>query len=169
MRRRRNCLSNPLIILHTNFLGDAGQVIPMIQVASDSWLLVGYRYDEHDAPYLHPSSSSTRRSDDGNCDTRSPHSNVFNHDTVHPDNEEDEKDEGRDENASESNPDVTGGHKRPDRGDMHLRLRTRQRWSKSDEQRVQEQIGHEVGRHISLLLRSHIGRSAGALVHAAET
>ncbi|XTI91309.1 hypothetical protein V2W45_717467 [Cenococcum geophilum] len=112
---------------HPNFLSDAGQVILMIQVASDSWLLVGNRYGDHDAPYLHPSPSSTRRSDDGNRDTRSPHSNVFNRDAVHPDNEEDEKDEDRDENASESNPDVTGGHKRPDRGDMHLRLRTRQR------------------------------------------
>jgi hypothetical protein len=69
-------------------------------------------------------------------DTRSPHSNIFDHDTVHPDNEGDEKDEDRDENASESNPDVTGGHERPDRGDMHLRLRTRQRWSKSDERRL---------------------------------
>lgn len=97
---------------------------------------MGYRYDDHDAPFLHPSPSSTGRSDDGNRDIRSPHSNVFNHDAVHPDNEEDEKDEDGDENASESNPDVTGGHKRPDRGDMHLRLRMCQRWSRSDEWRL---------------------------------
>ncbi|KAF2194677.1 hypothetical protein K469DRAFT_686662 [Zopfia rhizophila CBS 207.26] len=103
---------NPLA-LERNFLGDKGQVIRMTQVSPDSWLLLGYRYDDGSALNPRTRQSLTHRSADRKS---SRHSKAANHDAVHPDNNGDEEDENGDKDTSNDNPYATGGDMRLNKG-----------------------------------------------------
>ncbi|KAF2178266.1 hypothetical protein K469DRAFT_334460 [Zopfia rhizophila CBS 207.26] len=119
--------------LERNFLGDKGQVIRMTQVSPDSWLLLGYRYDDGSAPNPRTRQSLMHRSADRKS---SRHSKATNHDAVHPDNNGDEEDENGDKDTSNDNPYATGSDTRLNKGNVRLRKRTRLPWLESDEQRL---------------------------------
>ncbi|KAF2177361.1 hypothetical protein K469DRAFT_375375 [Zopfia rhizophila CBS 207.26] len=115
-----------LSALERNFLGDKGQVIRITQVSPDSWLLLGYRYDDGGVPNPRTSRSLMQRNVDQKI---SPHRRAANHDAVHPDNEDDEEDENGDEDTCDDKPHATGSNTRSNK-------RTRVPWLESDERRL---------------------------------
>ncbi|KAF2184240.1 hypothetical protein K469DRAFT_179548 [Zopfia rhizophila CBS 207.26] len=119
--------------LERNFLGDKGQVIRMTQVSPDSWLLLGYRYDDGSALNPRTRQSLTHQSADRKSSRRSK---AANHDAVHPDNNGDEEDENGDKDTSNDKPHATGVNTRLNKGNVRLRKRTRLPWLESDEQRL---------------------------------
>ncbi|KAF2188459.1 hypothetical protein K469DRAFT_684500 [Zopfia rhizophila CBS 207.26] len=91
----------PLKIVR-GLLGDAGQLIRMTQITSDSWLLVGCQYNEALNP--HAIRSSTERSGDYGAwktDTCSPHGKGANYGAVGSEQDADDGDDHYD-NGDES-------------------------------------------------------------------
>ncbi|KAF2195826.1 hypothetical protein K469DRAFT_682077 [Zopfia rhizophila CBS 207.26] len=89
-------------------LGGGGELIRMMQVTSDAWLLVGCLYN--DALSVYASRGSTQRSSDSAArkyGTGNPHSESANSDAVGQD-DEDEDDNDRDDNF-ESGRQISGG------------------------------------------------------------
>ncbi|KAF2182688.1 hypothetical protein K469DRAFT_231262 [Zopfia rhizophila CBS 207.26] len=128
----------PLTVVR-DMLGDEGQLIRMMQVTSDSWLLVGCRYIDA----LNAGRSSTQRSGDyGTWKTgaRSPHGKGADNDAVGLDKDEDDRDdefENSDQiSGSETGDDDSDAGTDDGRETRRVDVRTRAPWSKSDEQRL---------------------------------
>ncbi|KAF2185532.1 hypothetical protein K469DRAFT_750282 [Zopfia rhizophila CBS 207.26] len=99
----------PLTIVR-DLLGNAGQLIRMTQVMSDSWLLVGCRYN--DVLNVYASRSSTQRSSDSaawKSGTRSPHRKGASYNAVGPDEDEDDRDDGFENGGQSSGSESSGG------------------------------------------------------------
>ena len=139
----------PLTIVR-DLLGDAGQLIRMTQLTSDSWLLVGCRYNDTLNVYASP--SSTQQSSDytaSKTGTRSPHGKGANNDAVGPDDDEDDNDRDDDfGNGSQSSGSESSGGSDSDAsaaaaddGRLHrehrrVQVRTRRPWLESDDRRL---------------------------------
>ncbi|OCK78463.1 hypothetical protein K432DRAFT_394768 [Lepidopterella palustris CBS 459.81] len=139
--------SKPLTIVR-EVIGDAGQLIRMTQVTSESWLLVGCRYKSDDAPSLYRSRSSMQpRGDYVGC---SPHVKEADHDAVDEDSDEDDDENDDFKNGGEGlgsessggcNSDA-GADDNNDDGDgdnnehRRVQVRTRKPWLESDDQRL---------------------------------
>ncbi|KAF2177531.1 hypothetical protein K469DRAFT_357228 [Zopfia rhizophila CBS 207.26] len=125
----------PLPIVR-DLLGDAGQLLRMTQVTSDSWILVGCRYNYHDAPNLCAGRSWTQPRDDyASPETDILHGNGTSYDVVDLNNEgngddgfedcgessgDSESDAGFDDDDNDEAP--------PDREHRRVYVRTRTRW-----------------------------------------
>ena len=142
----------PLTIVR-DLLGNAGQLIRITQLASDSWLLVGCRYNN--ALNIYASPSSTQQSSDyaaSKTGTRSPHGKGANNDAVGPDDDDDNDDDNdRDDdfgNGSQSSGSESSGGSdsntsaaAADNGRLHrehrrVQVRTRRPWLESDDRRL---------------------------------
>jgi hypothetical protein len=126
-----------LTVVH-NMLGDTGQLIRIMQLTSDSWLVVGCQYsDALSGP------GPTQGSND--CapwtDTYNLHRNSTNYNDSRPDKNENNRDDDF-ENCGSSRRDSNAGNmdnngaENPYGEPRHTRVRTRAPWSKSDEQRL---------------------------------
>ncbi|KAF2193642.1 hypothetical protein K469DRAFT_239852 [Zopfia rhizophila CBS 207.26] len=127
-----------LTIVH-DIIGDAGQLLRMTQVTSDSWLLVGCRYNHQDAPNVRASRSWMQ--------PRSPHGKGASYGAVDSDHEgngdddfEDSGENSGSERSDNSDSDVGIDDDNNDgqlyREHRRVHVRTREPWSKSDEQRL---------------------------------
>ena len=94
---------NP-IAQYPNILGERGQVIQITQLSLDSWLLLGYRYD-NGAPDPCTCWNLTVLSADQNSN---PYTSVANHNAVYLDINMGEEDEDGDKDASECTPHAIG-------------------------------------------------------------
>ncbi|KAF2184246.1 hypothetical protein K469DRAFT_579566, partial [Zopfia rhizophila CBS 207.26] len=94
VRYRDSNLSLDPVALGRKFLGGEGEVIHMTQLSPDSWMLLGYRYND-DASGL-----CTRGSLNADW-MRSSHSNAANHETDHSDDDWDEEGEDGEEGTDE--------------------------------------------------------------------
>ncbi|KAF2175216.1 hypothetical protein K469DRAFT_766787 [Zopfia rhizophila CBS 207.26] len=119
----RDLSLKPLTIVR-DFIGDAGQLLRMTQVTSDSWLLVGCRYNRHDALNGGTSYNAVDSGHEGNGD----------------DDFEDSGENSGSERSDNSNSDVgiddDNNDGQPHREHRRVHVRTREPWSESDEQRL---------------------------------
>lgn len=109
-----------------------GGDIRMIQLSPDSWMLLGYRYDDGaSGPCARESPTLL------NVDRMSgPHGDAASHNTHHPDDDGDGEDENGEEVPGEHKPHAAGSDQGSRRGYTRFRQRIRKPWLKSDEVRL---------------------------------
>ncbi|KAF2191760.1 hypothetical protein K469DRAFT_341777 [Zopfia rhizophila CBS 207.26] len=161
----------PLPIVR-DLLGDAGQLLRMTQVTSNSWLLVGCRYNYHNAPNLRAGRSWTQPRDNyasPKTDICRLHGNGTSYDVVDSNNEGNGDDgfEGCGESSGDSESDAgfdddDNDEAPPDREHRRVYVRTREPWSKSDEQRLLA-YRHKMGMKWDDIFPLFPNRTAGAV------
>ena len=129
VRYRDSKLSLDPVALDHNFFGGEGKLIRMTQLSPDSWMLLGYRYDDG------ASSPCTRGSLNADWMSSLP-SDAASHETDHLDDDWDEEDENGEEDAGEYKPLLPSSNQGFNRDDMRFHQRTHKPWLKSDEQRL---------------------------------
>jgi len=122
---------NPMALDH-KLLDGEGKVIRMTQLSLDSWMLLGYRYD--DSALGPRTRGSLTLLNAGRMSN--PHSDAASHDTDHPDDDGDEEDENGVKDTGEYRPHAAGSDQGFSRDDMRFCQRTHKPWSESDEQRL---------------------------------
>ncbi|XTI82595.1 hypothetical protein V2W45_1326133 [Cenococcum geophilum] len=96
---------NPMA-LDYKLLGGEGKVIRMTQLSPDSWMLLGYRYDDSvSGPRTRGSLTLLNTGRMSN-----PHSDAASHDTDHPDDDGDEEDENGAKDTGEYRPYAVGNN-----------------------------------------------------------
>jgi hypothetical protein len=125
-----NMSLNP-IALYYKLLGGEGKVIHMTQLSPDSWMLLGYRYNDGASGACNRESPTLLNADL----TSSPLSDTASDDTDHADEDEDECEYGE-ERMSKYKHHAIHRNQRFSRADMCPRKRTRNPWSELDEQRL---------------------------------
>jgi hypothetical protein len=126
-----NSSLNPIVLDH-KLLGGEGKVIRMTQLSPDSWILLGYRYDDGVSGACSREGRTLLNTDW----TSSPLSDAASDDTNHPDDGGDEEDQNGEEGPGEYRPHAAGSDPRFSKDDMHFRQRTRIPWKESDDVRL---------------------------------
>ncbi|KAF2189523.1 hypothetical protein K469DRAFT_41848 [Zopfia rhizophila CBS 207.26] len=107
-----NLSLNPIALYH-KLLGGEGKVIRMTQLSSDSWMLLGYRYDDGTLGVYTRESPTLLNADW----TSSPLGDTASDDTDHADEDEDECEYGE-EHMSKCKPQAIHRNQRFSRDDM---------------------------------------------------
>jgi len=113
----------PAAALGPKFLGEDGKVIRMTQLSPDSWMLLGYRYDDGASG---PCTRADRMS--------SPNGDAARRGNTQPDDDDDDENGGQ--VMGKHPPHAAGSDEGSHRGDTRFRQRTHRPWLKSDEERL---------------------------------